>query len=136
VATEDLLVEVDGHTYSIVPGSWVARGSHYRPDSGAARRYATLAANTDGAILVRYVHPVNRGVVTARFEGTETETGIVPVQLFEAPSEWPISITRDPWADVNRAAGVRLGERDVLWELHGDWIREHTTYDRGGGVHA
>lgn len=140
--TPALEIDIDGRTYSAVPESWVAAGHHHQPDSGAARRFATLAAVDDGEVIVRYVHPVNSGVVEVAFVGVGVDTGMLPRPLVQEHIDWPKSITRDPWADATEAGSVRMGERDLLWELHGDWLEERTAYEQDaelvadGGWHA
>lgn len=125
-----LEVEIDGRTWSAVPDSWLDEGSHHEPDSGAPRRYATLAATDGDDVLVRYVHPVNSGAVVVRFDGVDVDTGLIPKPLCREHEDWPLSITRDPWADLERPGAVRHGERDLLWELHGDYLQAETAYER------
>ena len=122
--------EIDGRTWRSVPDSWLDQGEHHRPDSGAARRYATLAATDDGDVLVRYIHPTNSGALVIRFDGVDVNTGLIPKPLCRHSQDWPKSITRDPWADLERPGAVRHGERDLLWELHGEFLEDETAYQR------
>lgn len=129
--TDLLEVDIDGLTYRTVPESWIDGGEHHKPGSGAARRYATLAAVTDQeTVRVRYVHPENSGVVCCDFETVDVDSGLIPELLVRHEVDWPKSILRDPWGDVDRAGAVRHGERDLLWELHGEWLAEETAYER------
>jgi len=81
-------------------------------------------------VLVRYVHPVNSGAVVVRFDGVDVDTGLIPKPLCRHSQDWPKSITRDPWADLERPGAVRHGERELLWELHGDYLQAETAYER------
>jgi hypothetical protein len=130
-----LEIDIEGRTYRAVPESWVEAGEHHDPDSGAARRFCTLAATAGDEIRVRYVHPVNSGVIKVIFDAVDIDTGLIPKQLTEEHVDWPISITRDPWADLNRPGAVRHGERDVLWELHGKWLQKNTRYRQDDNQH-
>jgi hypothetical protein len=125
-------VEISGQTFKPVPESWVSHGSHEQPGSGYPRYFATLVTRAGGRLIVRYAHPVNSGILTVEYDILELDSGAVPLALASGSEEFLNSTVANPFDRPQQNGSVRLHEREVMWALHGEWLRENTAFEPEG----
>lgn len=103
-----------------VPQSWIEHGDE---PAGRGCFYYAATVREDGAeLVVRYVHPHNRGVIERRYAAHEGADGLIPAVVAEhgpqafdvkipVPSDWPI---------FDAEVEPRAEDRAIIAKRH-DW---------------